>query len=69
MKTNCKKCGAQIEFIKMKSGKFMPVNVEPYKIVVTDGGETARGRTSHYATCPFAQEFRKKGGEIKHGEN
>ena len=60
MPTNCKKCNAQIEFIKTTAGKFMPVDIEPRVTIVTDKGEVKTGRISHFATCPAADEFRRK---------
>jgi hypothetical protein len=56
--TYCK-CGAEIEFVKMKSGKMNPVNVKPMYTIVTNDGNIAQGRISHFATCPMAGEFRK----------
>ncbi|NPV81912.1 MAG: hypothetical protein HPY52_16900 [Firmicutes bacterium] len=56
----CKACKEPIEWVKLSSGKLMPVNCQ-YVTVVTDGGEVVRGRTPHWATCPFAESFRKTG--------
>lgn len=76
----CKKCGAEVRFIRMKSGKYMPVDAErkPYReggheVFITDGGEKVRGGTPfgnepvdgygytpHWATCPYADDFRRK---------
>lgn len=85
--TNCRACGAPINFIKTKKGTSMPVDAEgkwvatdpegiPY--VLADGSvvmakafegamtpEDAKqagyqmGYTSHFATCPNADKFRK----------
>ena len=33
----CKGCGARIRFIKMESGKAMPVNADPIIVVLLDG--------------------------------
>lgn len=43
--TYCKSCGQVIEFIQTLSGKWTPIN--------SDG-------TSHWATCPDAQKFKKR---------
>ena len=43
---SCKSCGASIFWLTTKAGKSMPVNHD--------------GR-SHFATCPNAQQHRKKG--------
>ena len=82
----CRKCGAEIVFISLPSGKVMPCDadiIEGLKdpagkdTLVTDKGEIIRcwigqegpipeltvpvnGRQPHWATCPFADEFRKK---------
>lgn len=78
--STCRKCGARIMFIRMKSGKSMPVNLKivnyrnggKEKIVKTDGNvvsgtivsdpETADGYgyISHFATCEYANIFRRK---------
>ncbi len=50
----CKGCGAAIKFIRMKSGKMMPVNPEPYmadqsrtgkEIFVRPDGELIKGKS------------------------
>lgn len=82
----CKGCGAEIVFVKMKSGKSMPCDPEPTpywekrggetKVVTQDGlvvsGDISRmphghsgeatgvGYIPHWATCPAANQFRKK---------
>lgn len=85
--SKCRSCGADIDWIKTKEGKNMPVNVEYVNVhpnevggekgntvIVTDEGEVVRGiqvgdayedgyligRTSHFATCPEAEQFRRK---------
>jgi len=59
----CKKCNAEIIWIKMDSGKSMPCNVEKTTIVTrpfkTNTGMVITGHIPHWATCPFADEFRK----------
>ena len=59
------KCGTKIKFLKMQTGKTMPVDAEqPLKVVVpvsgTDTYRVATGYTPHFATCPLADQFRKK---------
>ena len=47
----CRSCGAEIKFIKMKSGKYNPVDVEKrtikkdggHEVLVTESGELIRG--------------------------
>lgn len=55
----CNKCSNPIEFVKMKSGKLMPVDPLKLKIVTTDG-TVVTGQESHFSTCPYADDFRKK---------
>jgi hypothetical protein len=55
----CAGCGAEIKWVKTKAGKRMPVNVE-LKTIVTEDGEVVRGYESHFATCPKADDFRKR---------
>ena len=79
----CKGCGAEIRFIKLKSGKAIPVNPAPVfiedkngsEIIVTTDGRISNGRQeivtsqnqfltrgyiSHFATCPFADQLRRR---------
>ena len=77
--TKCRKCGAEIKFIKTTSGKWLPVDAKPVyysligkkdRVVTTDGRvisctivDTATdcvGYMPHWATCEFANEFRRK---------
>ena len=58
-KQTCRRCNEPIKFIKTKNGKFMPVNLDK-KLFVTEDGYVNKGYESHFATCPFADEFRKK---------
>lgn len=79
--SKCSRCGARILFVRMKSGKHMPVNPEfvNYKkdggkdrivlangdvvsgTIVTNPGEAqGYGYVSHFATCEYAQTFRRK---------
>lgn len=59
MKINtCKKCGAKIVFVNTSKGNVMPVdfsaNISDWSLFNKDI------HTSHFATCQFADEFRKK---------
>jgi len=54
----CRKCGAQIEWWITNNEKRAPFDV----IVVKDtplGPIKAYKRVSHFASCPFADDFRK----------
>jgi len=58
----CKSCGAEIEWIKTWKGENYPVNAKPKKMftkikgywILVDCYET------HFATCPDADQHRKK---------
>lgn len=75
----CKSCGAEIIWIRMKSGKAMPCDAEPIPYMelfsggmklVTEQGEVVQGcydgtsdkigYVSHFATCPNANQHRKR---------
>ena len=55
----CRSCGETVTWIKLKSGKSMPVNDDKITIV-TKNGEVVSGSTSHFATCPQAQKWRDR---------
>lgn len=38
-KTRCASCGAEIFFIKMKTGSWMPCNIQPVEYQPKDGGD------------------------------
>ncbi len=64
----CKSCGADILWVKMLSGKSMPLDMPPEKrIVLSDHGDATSEYgavedtyVSHFATCPNAAAHRKK---------
>lgn len=56
----CKKCGAEIVWITTENGKSMPCDAK-ILTVITDAGVVVKGRISHFATCKFANDFRKPG--------
>lgn len=68
--TECKSCGASIRWVKMASGKSMPVDDFPEKRVIVDrlvgidGAPSEVGRVvdtyvSHFSSCPNAASHRK----------
>ncbi len=61
--SKCRACKAEIMFIEMASGKKMPVDAKPLIVVqVKDGiGKVIEAYYPHWATCPGAHAFRKKG--------
>ena len=57
--STCRSCGAEIVWVTTPAGKQMPL--DPHVLtVVADGGETVRGRVSHFASCPNAAAHRKR---------
>lgn len=57
----CKSCNAEIVWIRTKGGRMMPCDPKVLT-VVTDAGETVRGRETHWNTCPCA-------GQHRHGKD
>jgi hypothetical protein len=55
--TNCQRCGAAIIFLPTAAGKHAPVDAEtvPIDAEVFD----PKRMMSHFATCPYAEQFRK----------
>ena len=58
--TKCKSCGAEIEWIKTKAGKSMPVNAKAMTVITEDGEVITNVRLSHFSSCPDANGWRKK---------
>jgi hypothetical protein len=59
----CRGCGAPIYWVKLESGKCMPLDRGRQVRVgfISGRGFVAHGSyTSHFATCPAAKDFRKK---------
>lgn len=55
--SRCRGCGAEIEWLRMKSGKAMPVDPEPVfvqeggnRVFITDEGETITGTAAEENT-------------------
>lgn len=57
--SKCRWCGKEINWIKTPAGKAMPVDIETIT-VVTVNGEVVKGHMPHWATCPAAQQFKKR---------
>ena len=70
----CSSCGADIVFVRMRDGAWMPCDVEGEVVVPIDGtaiaanrldaeGSVFRGelrlRSPHWATCPNAAQHRR----------
>lgn len=74
MSTTCKSCGAEIIWVKTRGGKAMPLDAKPEKRMVLVGFEGAQvgdqdptpiaevqdTYLSHFATCPNADQHRRK---------
>lgn len=60
--SKCKKCGAEIVFIKTPAGKFMPCDAKETRIVTKEGG-TIGGYAPHWGSCPFSKYFKKGSGK------
>lgn len=55
----CRRCGANIEWIKTKNDKNMPV--DPRLItIITKKGRIFKGYVPHWITCPHANKFRNQ---------
>jgi hypothetical protein len=63
----CRSCGAYIVWLKTKAGKNMPVDADSLDDVdlEAEAGEMplfdpSAGHISHFATCPNADQHRRK---------
>jgi len=64
MNINKCKCGADIAFIEMASGKKMPIDAQWENMVwINQGGagQMVKVYRPHWGTCPLAKQFKKKG--------
>lgn len=55
----CKGCNKVIKWIKMESGKNMPVDTKLITVVTIDG-KVVRGYIPHWSTCEKYKQFKKK---------
>jgi hypothetical protein len=63
----CRSCGADILWIETEIGKAMPIDATPEKRIILRpvGGTSRVGKVvdtyiSHFATCPEADQHRRK---------
>ena len=56
---SCKGCNATIKWVTTENGKSTPLDPKP-KTFVSHDGKYQVGFTPHWASCPAADEFRKK---------
>ncbi len=72
---SCRSCGAEVEWYTTKNGKPIMLDVGTFENGnLTVDGATARRRTddddvqlrprrrAHFASCPHAEQWRKRGG-------
>lgn len=59
MEKICKKCKAEIRWIKTEKGKWMPVDPKEITLISIEG-KIIKGYMPHWATCPNADYFRKE---------
>ncbi len=57
----CRSCGAEIAWVRMPSGKMMPVDIDA-EVVEEKDGEKIVVCKPHWATCPQGDKWRKKTG-------
>lgn len=57
----CKSCGAEIKFVRMPTGRSMPVEVKSDQLLVLIDGEwlIKKGFRPHWESCPGADSHRK----------
>lgn len=55
----CSGCGATIKWVTTEAGRPTPLDPKP-KTFVLNEGKYQVGFTPHWATCPNADEFRRK---------
>jgi hypothetical protein len=71
----CSSCGAPIRWLVTKSGASSPADLDAVQVLVATGRTTTdrqgnevpefevrKGYRSHFASCPFAHEHRRKKG-------
>ena len=73
----CKSCKEEIEWVRTRKGKMMPIDAEQVEVknegdemiylfdrdggtVPIEPGATGVGHWSHFVTCEFADQHRKK---------
>lgn len=56
--TNCRACRARIVFLKTANGRWIPINAET--VTLEDTEYVPSRHTTHYATCPEADSFRRQ---------
>ena len=69
--SQCKACGEPILWVRLQSGKLMPVNfpLKTFVVVSTDTkrGELQKGAEIHFLTCSHPPPSRKKTTGAKNG--
>lgn len=69
-KDKCRSCKADIIWVTTEKGKLQPLDAEPEKRVVIRGSMAFSMPTymPHHATCPQADQWRKKKDDRSRGE-
>lgn len=66
--SQCRSCKADIYFIEMESGRLMPVDQQPVRVVIMideeplkikQVGKVVSAYRSHFETCPQRDDWRK----------
>lgn len=66
------KCGCEIRWVEMASGKIMPCNPNTVAVIVVDAskkGKLLYGYTPHWETCPKAKLFKHGVGDSDEDED
>jgi hypothetical protein len=53
------RCGVDIIFIRLSSGRLMPCLAKE-DTVITASGEMVKGYQPHFIDCPYSKQFRKE---------
>ncbi len=65
--SKCKRCKGEISWVRTEGKKLMPIDMDVEVIREKDGTMLIVGKP-HWATCPFAEEFRNA-PRLKASEN
>ena len=66
--SKCRSCGAEIKFIKLKSGKWNPVDIQKHTIIKDEGNEILVAENGEIIRGKFAsiKEGANASGYISH---
>ena len=66
--SECKKCHAEIAWVRMPSGKMSPVDIGG-KVEKRPDGSMVIVCVSHWSTCPFADQIKREREEKRNGKS